>query len=161
MKNPTVVKALFVAGFLLSALPFMSSAGALILGSMLSLFLGNPFPEVTAGYSKKLLKLSVIGLGFGVNFLEVIETGKSSIGLTFISISLTILIGIGLGKLFSVNRKTSSLIAFGTAICGGSAIAAMAAHAAPMNSTANERATTISASSQAAPRVSPVAPPIF
>jgi uncharacterized integral membrane protein (TIGR00698 family) len=126
MKNPNVIKAVFVAAFLFSALPFMSSAYALILGIALSLMLGNPFPEVTSKYSKKLLKLSVIGLGFGVNFVEVIETGKSSIGLTFISISLTILIGISIGRLLKVNRKTSSLIAFGTAICGGSAIAAMA-----------------------------------
>ena len=126
MKNPVVNKAVFVAAFMFCALPFMSSAYALILGIALSLALGNPFPGLTSKYSKQLLKLSVIGLGFGVNFIEVIETGKSSIGLTFISISLTILIGVGLGRLLKVQRKTASLIAFGTAICGGSAIAAMA-----------------------------------
>jgi uncharacterized integral membrane protein (TIGR00698 family) len=125
-KNPTVVKAIFVLGFALCALPVVGSATALILGMALSLFLGNPFPAVTGGYSKKLLKLAVIGLGFGVNFAAVIETGKNSIGLTFLTISATILIGIGIGRLLEVKKKTASLIAFGTAICGGSAIAAMA-----------------------------------
>ncbi len=126
IQKPKIVKIIFVVAFILTALPFFSSAYALILGVALSLVLGNPFPGGTAAYSKKLLKLSVIGLGFGVNFLAVIETGKNSIILTFLSISLTVLIGLALGRLFKVRRKTSSLIAFGTAICGGSAIAAMA-----------------------------------
>ncbi|NIA20314.1 MAG: putative sulfate exporter family transporter [Xanthomonadaceae bacterium] len=126
MKNQPTIKAVFILAFFATALPFFTSAYALILGTTLSLLLGNPFPALTAKYSKQLLKLSVIGLGFGVNFVEVMETGKSSIGLTFISISLTILIGVSLGRLFKVRKNTSSLIAFGTAICGGSAIAAMA-----------------------------------
>jgi len=126
MKNPTVVKAIFVIAFIACALPFVGSATALVIGICLSLILGNPFPELTAKYSKQLLKLAVIGLGFGVNFIEVIETGKSSIGLTFLSISLTILVGLALGRLLKIRKKTASLIAFGTAICGGSAIAAMA-----------------------------------
>jgi uncharacterized integral membrane protein (TIGR00698 family) len=126
MKNPKVIKIIFIAAFTATALPFFTSAYALILGTGLSLLLGNPFPAITAKYSKQLLKLSVIGLGFGVNFLQVMQTGKSSIGITFVSISLTILIGTYLGKLFNVTKNTSSLIAFGTAICGGSAIAAMA-----------------------------------
>ena len=125
-ENHAIIKAVFIIAFLATALPFFSSAEALTLGTALSLLLGNPFPALTAKYSKQLLKLSVIGLGFGINFLEVIKTGKSSIGLTFISISLTIFIGISLGKFFKVAKNTASLIAFGTAICGGSAIAAMA-----------------------------------
>ena len=126
MSRERTFQIIFVVAFLLTALPFFSSAYALILGIILSLTLGNPFPSLTAKYSKQLLKLSVIGLGFGVNFMEVVKTGKSSIGLTFISITLTVLIGTYLGKFFRVRDKTSSLIAFGTAICGGSAIAAMA-----------------------------------
>ncbi len=126
MKNQKVIQAVFLLAFLATALPFFTSAYALILGTGLSLLLGNPMPKLTATSSKKLLKLSVIGLGFGVNFLQVIETGKSSIGITFVSISLTILVGTYLGKLFKVAKNTSALIAFGTAICGGSAIAAMA-----------------------------------
>ncbi|TNF50670.1 MAG: putative sulfate exporter family transporter, partial [Deltaproteobacteria bacterium] len=53
----------------------------------------NPFPEKTARLSKALLKLSVIGLGFGVNFAEVIEVGKSSLLLTLVSITATIVLG--------------------------------------------------------------------
>lgn len=126
MKNPKTVKIIFIIAFLATALPFFTSAYALILGTGLSLLLDNPMPELTAKSSKRLLKLSVIGLGFGVNFMQVMETGKSSIGITFVSISLTILLGTYLGKLFKVTKNTSELIAFGTAICGGSAIAAMA-----------------------------------
>ncbi len=126
MKNQSVAKAVFILAFLATALPFFTSAYALILGTALSLLLGNPFPGLTAKSSKQLLKLAVIGLGFGVNFLEVVTTGKNSIALTAISITLTILVGISLGKIFRVRKNTSALIAFGTAICGGSAIAAMA-----------------------------------
>jgi len=126
VKDQKIVKIIFISAFLATALPFFTSAYALILGTGLSLLLGNPLPKLTAKSSKQLLKLSVIGLGFGVNFLQVVQTGKSSIGITFISISLTILIGTYLGKLFKVAKNTASLIAFGTAICGGSAIAAMA-----------------------------------
>jgi len=81
-EQPLGKKAVFILAFLVTALPFFSSAHALLLGTALSLLLGNPFPALTAKSSKQLLKLSVIGLGFGVNFLEVIKTGRSSIGLT-------------------------------------------------------------------------------
>ncbi|MGA1845765.1 YeiH family protein [Deferribacter abyssi] len=120
------VKLIFITCFFLTAIPVFSSAYALILGLTLSLIFGNPFPKQTAQYSKQLLKLSVIGLGFGVNFYEVIKTGKNSIILTFLTITTTILIGYFLGKILNVEKKTSILISFGTAICGGSAIAAMA-----------------------------------
>jgi uncharacterized integral membrane protein (TIGR00698 family) len=73
-----------------------------------------------------LLKLSVVGLGFGVNFGEVIEVGKSSLLLTLTSITATIVLGEVIGRILKVSSNTRALVSFGTAICGGSAIAAMA-----------------------------------
>jgi len=74
-----------------------------------------------------LLKLSVVGLGFGVNFPEVVEIGKSSVLLTLVSITATLCLGELLGRALKITAKTRTLVAFGTAICGGSAIAAIAA----------------------------------
>ena len=120
------LKLIFLAGFFISAFPFIGSSYALLLGMILSITFGNPFPKYTAKMSKNLLKISVVGLGFGVNFYQVVEVGKSSIMLTFITIIITTMIGLFIGKLYTVKKKTSILISFGTAICGGSAIAAMA-----------------------------------
>ena len=121
-----VLKAAFVGLFLLTALPLVTSPVALVAGFTFSLLLGNPLPDLTARASKFLLKLSVVGLGFGVNFIEVIEVGKSSLLLTLISITATIALGELLGRFMRVPENTRRLLSFGTAICGGSAIAAMA-----------------------------------
>lgn len=112
--------------FTLTALPFVSPPMALITGTLFSLLFGNPLARLTANTSKVFLKVAVVGLGFGVNFVDVIEIGKSSLLLTFFSISTTILLGTIIGKALRVPDNTRSLISFGTAICGGSAIAAMA-----------------------------------
>lgn len=122
----TCIKTAFIAVFALTALPFVSPPLALVTGILLTLVLGNPLPQLTAKASKNLLKIAVVGLGFGMNFFEVIEVGKSSLLLTFVSISATIMIGTLVGKAMKVPDNTRSLISFGTAICGGSAIAAMA-----------------------------------
>ncbi len=119
-------KAGFICLFMLTALPFVSSPLALFAGFSFVALFGNPLHELTAKTSKVLLKLSVVGLGFGVNFIDVIEVGKSSLLLTFLSISATILLGCLLGQVLQVPGNTRALITFGTAICGGSAIAALA-----------------------------------
>jgi uncharacterized integral membrane protein (TIGR00698 family) len=119
-------KAGFICLFLLTALPWVSSPEALVAGFVFSLLLGNPLPQLTTKASKILLKVSVIGLGFGVNFMEVLQVGKNSIVLTLISISATILLGEALGQGMNIPANTRRLISFGSAICGGSAIAAMA-----------------------------------
>lgn len=119
-------KAAFACLFLLTALPWITSPMALLAGFVFSFFLGNPLPDLTARASKSLLKLSVIGLGFGVNFVEVIEVGKNSLLLTLVSIALTLVLGTILGRFLKIPSKTRTLVSFGTAICGGSAIAAMA-----------------------------------
>jgi uncharacterized integral membrane protein (TIGR00698 family) len=117
---------LFVIGLIACCTPFVGTATALISGVLLSLLIGNPWPKETSRLSKILLQLSVVGLGFGLGLGEVIHTGKQSIVYTLVGISLTLAIGYALGKVFKTDRNTSTLLSFGTAICGGSAIAAMA-----------------------------------
>jgi uncharacterized integral membrane protein (TIGR00698 family) len=79
-----------------------------------------------AKFSKLLLQVSVVGLGFGMDLHQVIHAGRSGFVYTAISISFALLLGWGLGKILKVKRGTSFLISAGTAICGGSAIAAIA-----------------------------------
>ena len=119
-------KAAFVCLFLLAALPVVSSPAALAAGFLFCFFFGNPFPGFTSRGSTSLLKLSVIGLGFGVNVFEVLEIGKSSLLLTLASITMIIGLGELFGRMLKIPSNTRALIAFGTAICGGSAIAALA-----------------------------------
>jgi len=123
---PTPDKIAFVCLFLLMALPWITSPLALTAGFVFCYLFGNPFPELTSRVSKSLLKLSVFGLGFGVNIIEVIEVGRSSLLLTLISIAVTIGLGMILGRILKIPANTRVLISFGTAICGGSAIAAIA-----------------------------------
>lgn len=99
---------------------------ALAAGILLSLVWGNPFAREASGWSRKLLQLSVIGLGFGIGLGEVLQAGKGAIGYTIIGIAFTMVAGRILGRLLAVSSGTSTLVSFGTAICGGSAIAAMA-----------------------------------
>ncbi|MEC8350667.1 MAG: putative sulfate exporter family transporter, partial [Pseudomonadota bacterium] len=78
---------LFIALFLVSALPFVGSATALVVGALFAMILGNPFSVQSQKISKWMLKLAVIGLGFAVDFNQVIEVGRSSIVLTIVSIT--------------------------------------------------------------------------
>jgi len=119
-------KTLFLLLGAISLLPVVTTPMALAGGIIFSLFLGNPWPKKTVPISQILLKLSVVGLGFGLSIQEVWTVGRSSVGYTMVGITLTIAMGLLLGRLFNVRGHTSALIACGTAICGGSAIAAMA-----------------------------------
>jgi uncharacterized integral membrane protein (TIGR00698 family) len=99
---------------------------ALIMGVLFSFLIGNPWPERSAEWSKVLLQISVVGLGFGLSLGEVLRTGKNSLLYTIVGITFTLLTGALLGRVLKVSKNTSALISFGTAICGGSAIAALA-----------------------------------
>lgn len=109
-----------------SATPWCGPATALTAGILFSLFLGNPCPHITTTWSKMLLQWSVVGLGFGVSIVEVWNAGREAVFYTPVSIGLTVAVGVLLGKVLNTAPKASLLISFGTAICGGSAIAAMA-----------------------------------
>ena len=99
---------------------------ALFLGLAFALLCGQAYPKFNKKVSKKLLQYSVVGLGFGMNLHASLASGKEGMLFTIISVIGTMFIGMFIGqKLLKVNRDTSYLISSGTAICGGSAIAAV------------------------------------
>jgi uncharacterized integral membrane protein (TIGR00698 family) len=119
-------KALLVCGGLFAISPWSSSALALFLGVLIALIFGNPIKVVTIKVSQKLLMYSVVGLGAGMNLLTVAAVGAHGIGWTALTIFGTLLLGWLLARIFKTDHETGWLISFGTAICGGSAIAALA-----------------------------------
>lgn len=99
---------------------------ALFLGLAFALLCGQAYPKFNKNVSKKLLQYSVVGLGFGMNLHASLASGKEGMMFTIISVVGTMVIGMIIGmKMLKVNRDTSYLISSGTAICGGSAIAAV------------------------------------
>ena len=98
----------------------------LFIGLVFALLCGQAYPTFNKNVSKKLLQYSVIGLGFGMNLQASLASGKEGMFFTIISVIGTLLIGMFIGcKVLKLNRNTSYLISSGTAICGGSAIAAV------------------------------------
>ena len=98
----------------------------LFIGLVFALLCGQAYPTFNKNISKKLLQYSVIGLGFGMNLQASLASGKEGMFFTIISVIGTLLIGMFIGcKVLKLNRNTSYLISSGTAICGGSAIAAV------------------------------------
>ena len=99
---------------------------ALFLGLAFALMCGQAYPKFNKKVSKYLLQYSVVGLGFGMNLQASLQSGKEGMTFTVVSVVGTMLIGWWIGrKLLKVDRDTSYLISSGTAICGGSAIAAV------------------------------------
>ena len=86
----------------------------------------HPYQADSRNLSRFLLQASVVGLGFGMNLHEVLRVGRSGFLYTAASISFALIFGLLLGRLLRVNKTASILISTGTAICGGSAIAAVA-----------------------------------
>ncbi|KFZ37598.1 membrane protein [Shewanella mangrovi] len=107
-------------------LPMVNSPTALILGFMLANVVGVPHDWQIGALTKKLLSLSIVCLGFGIPFAQAASITIANLPLILGSIIATIVIGTLLSKLFKLERNTGHLIACGTAICGGSAIAAVA-----------------------------------
>ncbi|MGE5383174.1 MAG: YeiH family protein [Omnitrophica WOR_2 bacterium] len=105
-------------------LPFMSPAIALFIGLMLSI-IGMRHENIHK-YTSKILQASIVLMGFGMSLTAVISASKNGFFETVISVITVMTLGILLGKLFKVEKNISVLIASGTAICGGSAIAAIA-----------------------------------
>jgi uncharacterized integral membrane protein (TIGR00698 family) len=104
----------------------VSGAVALILGIVAAQLGLNRDPERWNRWAHRLLQISIIGLGAGIDLPVVAQAGVDGFGITFVSISLILLCGSLIGRLFKVPVDTSLLICAGTAICGGSAIAAVA-----------------------------------
>jgi uncharacterized integral membrane protein (TIGR00698 family) len=116
----------FFIALIVSATGVLSPGAALAMGIVFSLIFAHPYLSDTRTLSRLLLQISVVGLGFGMNLGEVIRVGRSGFLYTAASITLALLAGWGLGRLFAVKRGVSFLVSAGTAICGGSAIAALA-----------------------------------
>ena len=98
---------------------------ALFLGIVFALFFECPYPKFNKKTSKYLLQASVVGLGFGMNLTESLKSGSEGMLFTVVSVVGVMVIGVLAGYWLHINRKTSYLISSGTAICGGSAIAAV------------------------------------
>jgi Predicted membrane protein len=103
----------------------ISPPGALALGMLIALTVGNPYSAKTAKATKYLLQASVVGLGFGMDLQKVVAAGRTGILFTIATIVGTLLLGFVIGRAMNIERTTSHLISSGTAICGGSAIAAV------------------------------------
>ena len=125
IKNEPVSKVIFISGILFCLLPFVDPPIALLLGIILSQVNGHPFAKHNGKLVKILLQGSVVGLGFGMNLFEAAKAGREGLLFTISTIALTFLAGIFLGRLFKIDKKIAYLISTGTAICGGSAIAAV------------------------------------
>jgi len=123
MNNFRIVVYLLFAIFCLTS--YATPPLALFLGLIFALTLGNPFPLFTKKVSKYLLQISVVGLGFGMNLQESLKAGSDGVIFTIVSVASVMFLGIVVGKWFKVSKVSSYLIASGTAICGGSAIAAV------------------------------------
>jgi uncharacterized integral membrane protein (TIGR00698 family) len=121
-----VARVLFFLGLILSASGFISPPLALLGGLIYGLSFTHPYLAQTRKLTTYLLQASVVALGFGLNLHEVVRAGRSGFIYTAIGITTTMLLGFFLGRLLEVSRKVSFLINVGTAICGGSAIAAVA-----------------------------------
>jgi len=116
---------LFVLCLVLAASTLVSPPIALAMGLVFGLSVAHPFPKQSRKLSKLLLQASVVGLGFGMNLQQVIHAGRSGFLYTMLSISFAMIVGMSLGALLRVQNIPSFLISTGTAICGGSAIAAV------------------------------------
>ncbi|MEM6781618.1 MAG: putative sulfate exporter family transporter [Pseudomonadota bacterium] len=119
-------KATFIICALACLLPFVSGAIALTAGILFVLLFGNPFSDITPKITPQLLAVCIVGLGAGMNLSVILDSGISGIVYTVTSIGFAMGLGLALGRLFQVGRNITTLISFGSAICGGSAIAAAA-----------------------------------
>src|SRR3989442_14174038 len=122
---PTLPKILFVLALALSFTGIVSPPIALTVGILFGLSFTHPYISESRGIARTLLQSSVVALGLGINPPEVLEAGRSGFIYTALGISFALLVGLALGKLLQVRGNSSFLITTGTAICGGSAIAAI------------------------------------
>lgn len=118
-------KTVFFLLLVISATGFISPPVALAAGIVFGLSTQHPFAADSRAFSKFLLQASVVALGFGMNLHEVLKAGRSGFLYTALGIGFALLAGFLIGKALSVRGSTSYLISAGTAICGGSAIAAI------------------------------------
>jgi uncharacterized integral membrane protein (TIGR00698 family) len=124
-KTEFMQKMVFFIGLILAASGLLSPPLALTAGLVYGLTLAHPYPLQARRLSRFLLQASVVGLGFGMNLAEVVKVGRSGFLYTACGITGAMLLGLAIGRWLQVERTSSLLITVGTAICGGSAIAAV------------------------------------
>ena len=120
-----IPKAAFLLGLALAASGLVSPPVALALGLLFGFTFPHPFDQSAKKLSRYLLQAAVVGLGFGMNLHDVIRAGRSGFVYTLLGISFAMLAGMALGALLGMKKVPAFLISTGTAICGGSAIAAV------------------------------------
>lgn len=106
-------------------LPVITAPIALLLGLVFAFVFSNPCPKFNKKTSKYLLQVAVVCLGFNMNLQESLQSGADGMMFTIVSVVGVMVLGSLIGYWLHLNRKTSYLISSGTAICGGSAIAAV------------------------------------
>ena len=121
----SISKLIYLGLVFLCLMPFMSPPIALAMGLTVAQVIKNPFKKLSHKTVQWLLKVAVIGLGFGMSINGAIAAGKQGFILTVASITLTLSLGLFIGKWLGIDKKIAQLISSGTAICGGSAIAAI------------------------------------
>lgn len=124
-KSITTREVIFLLAVVLCLSPLISPPIALLMGLIIAQFIGHPYLHLNHKATHILLQVSVVGLGFGMNVTSALKAGKEGILYTIVSIIGTLVIGFFMGKFLKIEKKTSYLISTGTAICGGSAIAAI------------------------------------
>lgn len=122
----TAREAVFVLAVVLCLTPFVGPPLALLMGLVIAQTTGHPFLHLNHKATNLLLQVAVVGLGFGMNVHSALQAGREGILFTIASIMGTLILGILMGRWLKIDKKTSHLISCGTAICGGSAIAAIA-----------------------------------
>lgn len=118
-------KALFFLLIIFCLSPWGSPFLALALGLAMALTVGNPFPQIVGKPTTYLLQASVVLLGFGMNLGAVLKAGQSGILFILAVVFGALALGFVFGKLLATPKRITTLITVGTAICGGSAIAAV------------------------------------
>lgn len=113
-------------GMILACIPLFSSAVALVSGIFIALVFGNPCRALCKKISALLLGIAIVGLGGGMNLMILKEVSSMGLVYVFISVIFTLLLGVIIARFLKVDKETSLLVCMGTAICGGSAIAALA-----------------------------------
>lgn len=124
-RSITTREVIFLLAVVFCLSPLITPPIALLMGLVIAQFIGHPYLHLNHKATHILLQVSVVGLGFGMNVTSAMKAGKEGILFTVVSIIGTLVIGFFMGKFLKIEKKTSYLISAGTAICGGSAIAAI------------------------------------
>jgi uncharacterized integral membrane protein (TIGR00698 family) len=118
-------KIIFILALILCLSGWISPPVALSLGIIFGLSVRHPYPHFSRSAARILLQVSVVALGFGMNLHEIVKAGRSGFIYTALGICFSLIVGLALGKFLRIGGNASYLITAGTAICGGSAIAAI------------------------------------